>query len=67
MKEKFTRTPLARLRDITDGRPVGFGVSRLRSSECDPTGDCAESCSSCESDSAASCGTCEGSERTPHR
>lgn len=45
-------------RDIKDAKPLGSNT--LKTKDCDPTGDCATSCSDCESSSAASCGTCEG-------
>lgn len=41
-------------RDIRDARPMGSRNSQI--TDCDTTGDCASSCSSCEGSSAASCG-----------
>lgn len=51
-----------RKRDLSDAKSFESETKVEFSSTCDsdPTGDCADSCSSCVSDSAASCGTCEG-------
>lgn len=53
-------------RDIRDAHPM-IGSKNSQTRDCDPTGECAQSCSSCEGSSAASCGTCEGGERKPRR
>ena len=53
--------PIILKRDTRDARPLGLTSLRADNcgGDCDPTGDCATSCSDCESSSEASCGTCE--------
>lgn len=53
--QPINKGPLLR-RDLVDAKPAGVRVGNPRTTDCDPTSDCAESCSSCESSSAASCG-----------